>query len=160
MICTFFRQHSNLSSLATSSGECRGAKLQTAKQHPQGCSFGTLFSQCVSLPGFIFSFSETVQTCPFPSKSNYFLYSLWQTKILCLLQVCFDNVMHGIYASRFVNIMLKSKLLRHPQCKMHMSCLQNIKHKSHALHHHNKHIQSFQVTVNTACYIQWALFSH
>ncbi len=46
--------------------------------------------------------------------------------IPCLLSVCFDDAMHGIYASYFVNA----------------NTLQNMKHMYHALHHQNKPTKS------------------
>ncbi len=50
--------------------------------------------------------------------------TLGEIVIPCLLSVCFDDAMHGIYAPYFVDT--------------YTSCLQNRKHKSHALQQQNK----------------------
>ncbi len=67
------------------------------------------------------------------------LCTLGEIVIPCLLSVCFDDAMHGIYASHFVKTRFRvnSSDIYFGR-KPYTLCLQNMKHIPHALHHQNK----------------------
>ncbi len=90
------------------------------------------------------------------------VYRLRYNAISCILSICFDDAMHGRYASCFVSITQKSNLfgkliwrreiistVRNPwvfdtiynkrqDIYSWALCLHNMKHISHLLHHQNK----------------------